>query len=126
MREAEIQLDFYQKTLHPSDYFTGPKPGDPDRLGTNDNSWCSDPQAVIDIFANITKPWIAFKILAAGAVPPLRAFPHAITGGADFILVGMFDWQVEEDAKLAARVFQIAAKPGSKRTRKWYGGSVVV
>jgi hypothetical protein len=124
--KRKLNPDFYQKTLHLSDYFTGPRQGDPDQLGKNDNSWCSDPQAVIDTFANITRPWIAFKILAAGAVAPIRAFPHAITGGADFILVGMFDWQVEEDAKLAARVFRVAAKPGSKRTRPWHGGSMAV
>jgi hypothetical protein len=124
--KRKVNADFYQKTLHTSDYFTGPKPGDPDRVAQNDNSWCSNAQAVIDEFAGITKPWIAFKILAAGAIPPLRAFPHAVTGGADFILVGMFDWQVEDNAKLAARVFRVLAKPASKRTRPWYGGRVAV
>jgi hypothetical protein len=122
--KRKINVDFYQKTLHTNDYFTGPKPGDPDRVGQNDNSWCSDAPAVIDVFAKITKPWIAFKILAAGAIPPLRAFPYAVTAGADFILVGMFDWQVEENAKLARRVFRVAAGPNSKRTRPWYGGNM--
>jgi len=122
--KRNFNVDFYQKTLHTNDYFTGPKLGDPDRIGQNDNSWCSDAQAVIDVFAKITKPWIAFKILAAGAIPPLRAFPYAVQGGADFILVGMFDWQVEADATLARKVFHVVSGPNSKRTRPWYGGPV--
>ncbi len=120
--KRKLDVDFYQKTLHTNDYFTGPKSGEPDRVGKNDNSWCSDAQAVIDVFAKITKPWIAFKILAAGAIPPRAAFPFALNGGADFILVGMFDWQVEEDAKLARRVFGVVSGANSKRTRPWYGG----
>ncbi len=121
--KRKLDVDFYQKTLHSNDYFTGPKTGDPDRVGKNDNSWCSDAQGVIEVFAKITKPWIAFKILAAGAIPPRAAFPFALNGGADFILVGMFDWQVEEDVKLARRVFSVVAGPNSKRSRPWYGGS---
>lgn len=122
--KRKFDVDFYQKTLHTNEYFTGPKAGDPDRVGKNDNSWCSDSQAVIDLFAKITKPWIAFKILAAGAIQPRAGFPYAVNGGADFILVGMFDWQVEENTKLAQRVFHVATGPNSKRTRPWYGGPV--
>jgi hypothetical protein len=88
-------------------------------MGTHDNSWCNDPQAVIDFMATVKKPWIAFKILAAGAIPPRAAFPYAFNNGADFILVGMFDWQIEEDTKLARRVIAAVTSPGSKRTRPW-------
>jgi hypothetical protein len=116
----KLDVDFYQKTLHTNDYFTGPKPGEPDRVGKNDNSWCTDAQAVIDVFARISKPWIAFKILAAGAIQPRGAFPHAFNAGADFILVGMFDWQVEENVKLARRVLKVVSGPNSKRMRPWY------
>jgi len=122
--KRKFNVDFYQKTLHTGDYFGGPKPGDPDRVGAYDNSWCSDAQAVIDLFAKINKPWIAFKVLAAGAIPPRAAFPFAVNGGADFLLVGMFDWQVEENVKLARRVFNVALGPNSKRTRPWHGGKV--
>jgi hypothetical protein len=121
--KRRLDVDFYQKTLHANDYFTGPKPGDPDRVGAHDNSWCSDAQAVIDVFATIRKPWIAFKILAAGAIRPRAAFPHAVNGGADFLLVGMFDWQVEENVKFAERVFRVASSPSSKRARPWNGQS---
>ena len=121
--KRKLDVDFYQKTLHTNEYFTGPKPGDPDRVGRNDNSWCVDSQAVIDVFARITKPWIAFKILAAGAIQPRAAFPYAFNGGADFILVGMFDWQVEDNVKLARRVLSVVSAPGAKRTRPWCGGA---
>jgi len=122
--KRKLNPDFYQKTLHSGDYFTGPKPGAPDLVGPNDNCWCSNSQAVIDVFAKITKPWIAFKVLAAGAIPPRAAFPYALNGGADFLLVGMFDWQVKEDTDLARRVFRVVAGPNSKRTRPWYGGTM--
>jgi hypothetical protein len=122
--KRKVIADFYQKTLHTNEYFTAAKPGEPDRIGKNDNSWCADAEAVIDVFAKINKPWIAFKILAAGAIQPRSGFPHAINGGADFILVGMFDWQIEENVKLARRVISVAAGPNSKRTRPWYGGTL--
>ena len=119
--KAKLDVDFYQKTLHSHEYFTAPRPGEKDAVGPHDNSWCSDPQAVIDFMATVKKPWIAFKILAAGAIQPRAGFPYAFNNGADFILVGMFDWQIEEDVKLARRVFAAATSPESKRTRPWYG-----
>ena len=109
--KAKLDVDFYQKTLHSHDYYTAPRPDERDAMGAHDNSWCNDPQAVIDFMATVKKPWIAFKILAAGAIPPRAAFPYAFNSGADFILVGMFDWQIEEDAKLARRVVAAVAAP---------------
>jgi hypothetical protein len=118
--KAKLDVDFYQKTFHSHDYYTAPRPDEKDAMGAHDNSWCSDPQAVIDVMATVKKPWIAFKILAAGALQPRAAFPYAFNSGADFILVGMFDWQIEEDAKLARRVVAVTTGPDSKRTRPWY------
>ncbi len=109
--KVKLDVDFYQKTFHSLDYYTAPRPDEKDALGAHDNSWCNDPQAVVDVMAKITKPWIAFKILAAGAIQPRAAFPYAFNSGADFILVGMFDWQIEEDAKLARRVVAAVAAP---------------
>ncbi len=118
--KAKLDVDFYQKTFHSLDYYSAPRPDEKDAKGAHDNSWCNDPQAVIDFMATVKKPWIAFKILAAGALQPRAAFPYAFNSGADFILVGMFDWQIEEDAKLARRVVAAVTAPGSKRTRPWY------
>jgi len=118
--KAKLDVDFYQKTFHSHDYYTAPRPEEKDAMGAHDNSWCSDPQAVIDFMATVKKPWIAFKILAAGAIQPRVAFPYAFNSGADFILVGMFDWQIEEDAKLARRVVAAVSGSESKRTRPWF------
>ena len=116
----KLDVDFYVKTLHTHDYYTAPRQGETGYLGEHDNSWCDDPQAVVDFMATVRKPWIAFKVLAAGAIPPRAAFPYAFNSGADFILVGMFDWQVAENVKLARRVVTLASKPGSKRSRPWF------
>jgi len=118
--KVKLEVDFYQKTLHTHEYYTAPRPDEISAVGPHDNSWCKDPQAVVDVMATVEKPWIAFKVLAAGAIPPRAAFPYAFNSGADFILVGMFDWQVEEDARLARRVLKSVCGANSKRTRPWY------
>ena len=63
----------------------------------------------------VTKPWIAFKVLAAGAIHPRQGFAHAIDNGADFIGVGMFDFQVEENCDLVRRL----VKREQDRARPW-------
>lgn len=117
--KARLGVDFYQKTLHTHDYYTAPRADETGPLGAHDNSWCKDPQAVIDVMARINKPWIAFKILAAGAIPPRAAFPYAFKAGADFILVGMFDWQIADDVQMAKHVLSVVMGPNSTRTRAW-------
>lgn len=117
--KQKLDPDFYVKTLHTHDYYTSPGADDNGALGKHDNSWCSNPEAVVEVMAKVNKPWIAFKILAAGAIAPRAAFPYALNSGADFILVGMFDWQIEENVALARRVLTVVAGPNSKRTRPW-------
>jgi len=119
--KLKLDVDFYQKTLHTHDYYTAPRAGESGPVGAQDNSWCDDPRAVVDFMVTVKKPFIAFKILAAGAIPPRAAFPYAFNSGADFILVGMFDWQVAENAKLARRIVALVSKTESKRTRPWFG-----
>jgi hypothetical protein len=117
--KQRLQADFYAKTFHAHDYYSAPRADETGALGKHDNSWCSDPEAVVACMAAVQKPWIAFKILAAGALSPRTAFPHAFNSGADFILVGMFDWQIEENSALAGRVLGAALGGKSKRTRPW-------
>ena len=52
----------------------------------------------------VKKPWIAYKVMAAGAIHPRDAFKFAFENGADFICAGMFDFQVREDAIIAKRI----------------------
>lgn len=44
----------------------------------------------------LPQPWIAFKILAAVALRPEEAFRFAFQNAADFICVGMYDFQIAE------------------------------
>ncbi|MCP4641489.1 MAG: twin-arginine translocation signal domain-containing protein [bacterium] len=114
--EAGIKPDFYVKTLHGTDYWSNRKEGQPDEVIANraDNFWCVDPEQTIEVMAKIDKPWIAFKVLAAGAIHPKKGFKYAFDNGADFICVGMFDFQVAEDARTARDIIASA-----DRTRPW-------
>ena len=114
--KANLKVDFYQKTLHTHDYHTAPKAGETGDLGRYDNSWCKDPEEVADFFFGVKQPFIAFKVMAAGAIPPKKAFQYSFDNGADFVLAGMFDWQVLEDIRIAKEVLG-----NVKRTRPWCG-----
>ncbi|MFO0888339.1 MAG: hypothetical protein U0790_04230 [Isosphaeraceae bacterium] len=120
--KAGVPCDFYVKTLHGDDYFSAtPKELRKEYIwleggkGWYDNMWCLNPEETIAFMKTVEKPWIAFKVLAAGAIPPGQAFPYAFKNGADFIAVGMFDFQVKADAELAER----AIRHHQKRERPW-------
>jgi hypothetical protein len=67
----------------------------------------------------VQKPWLAFKVMAAGAIPPSNAFRFAFQNGADGILAGMFDYEIAEDVKLASEALDRA----KDRARPWgFGG----
>lgn len=120
--EHGVNADFYIKTFHCHNYPTAPKPEQiKEPYNEFPGYWCANPDATAEVMKTVKKPWIAFKILAAGALAPRQAFPHAFNGGADFILVGMFDWQIAENVKLARRVVSLTMQPDSKRTRSWCG-----
>jgi len=93
--EAGLKPDFYMKTLHSSNYwsFTTER--------VKDNVWSTTPEKTIEFMKKVDKPWIAFKVLAAGAIHPRDGFKYAFDNGADFICVGMFDFQVREDVIIA-------------------------
>jgi len=60
------------------------------------------PTAIYDmVMKNVEKPWIAFKVLAAGAIHPSEGFKYAFENGADFVCVGMFDFQIRENVIIA-------------------------
>jgi len=117
--KAGVGADYYVKTLHTLDYFSARRPDQgPDVLASrHDNFWCSDPKATIDFMETVNRPWFAFKVMAAGAIPPRKAFEHAFRNGADFILAGMFDFQIGKDAQIAKQVLAKVTK--GKRSRPW-------
>ncbi|MEN6578403.1 MAG: twin-arginine translocation signal domain-containing protein [Phycisphaerales bacterium] len=110
--------DFYVKTLHHSNYWSARRPDQGMDVLANDadNFWEPTPQETIQFMKTVKKPWIAFKTLAAGAIHPTSGFQYAFEGGADFICVGMFDFQVREDAIITKKILD-----GLKgRDRAWY------
>jgi hypothetical protein len=118
VEEAGIKPDFYVKTLHDVNYWSKRRPDQNKEVIDNygvDNYWCMDPEETIGYMARVERPWIAYKVLAAGAIHPKHGFRHAFENGADFALAGMFDFQVAEDAAL---IREILAGP-LKRQRKW-------
>jgi len=62
-------------------------------------------------------PVMAFKVLAAGAIEPRDGFNWALQHGADFLCVGMFDFQVVHNVNTMIDVH--ANLKGRKR--EWYG-----
>lgn len=99
--KRKIQPDFYIKTFHPHTYPSAPKPDEiKGAYNENPGYWCANPEETIRVMNDVEVPWIAFKIMAAGAIPPKEAFPYAFAGGADHLLVGMFDWEIAEDVQL--------------------------
>ncbi|MFH1718915.1 MAG: hypothetical protein ABIF19_16285 [Planctomycetota bacterium] len=93
--EAGVGVDFYMKTLHSHKYWSA------DRQPEHDNIWSKTPEETIEFMKKVDKPWIAYKVMAAGAIQPGEAFKYAYEGGADFICAGMFDFQVREDVIIA-------------------------
>ena len=60
--------------------------------------------------------WIAFKVLAAGAYHPRQSFQRCFENGADFICVGMYDFQIVQDVNIALK----ALNENRQRERPWY------
>lgn len=107
VEKAGIKPDFYMKTLHGTNYWSTRRPDQQQEVIDNygiDNYWCRDTEETVRFFSELERPWIAYKVLAAGAIHPQAGFRHAFSNGADFCVVGMFDFQVAEDAAIARQV----------------------
>ncbi len=125
---AKVNPDFYVKTFHMDRYWSAtPKErrkeydwmranaGDHD--ANNDNMWCNNPEETAAFMETVAKPWVAFKVMAAGAILPGTALPYAYRHGADFVMAGMFDFQIEPDVRIAIECL----KGLGDRKRPWRG-----
>jgi hypothetical protein len=106
LEKEGVDVDFYMKTLHHDKYFSAPSKDErPDTgLPGNDCMWCTTPKKTVEFMKNVTKSWIAYKVLAAGAIHPRDGFKFTFESGADFACVGMLDFQVIEDALIAKNI----------------------
>ncbi len=125
--EAGIIPDYYMKTMHHDQYWSahprenrfpfevdGTEYLDHNRF--HNNMFCLFPERTVAFVNRAKVPVMGFKVLAAGALEPKDGFKWAFENGADFICVGMFDFQIVEDVNIAMDTIKNVA-----RTRPWYG-----
>jgi uncharacterized membrane protein YphA (DoxX/SURF4 family) len=108
--EYGLKPDFWVKTCHSHDYWSAQNAGQ-----WKDNFFDFDPEETIRYMATLKEPWIAFKVLAAGAILPEVGLKYAYANGADFVCMGMYDFQIVEDVNIALEAFEKA----KERSRPW-------
>ncbi len=84
--ELELGAEFYMMTLNRVDYH------------------CDDPEGAKATMEKLDTPFLSFKVLGAGRDEPEAGFRNAFDAGATFIAVGMFDFQVKENAELVNKI----------------------
>lgn len=122
-----ILPDYYMKTMHHDNYWSahprenrrpfevdGKLYADHNRF--HDNCFCPFPDQTIDFVKRVKIPVMGFKVLAAGAIEPKDGFRWAFENGADFVCVGMFDFQVVNDVNTCIDILGNL----TDRKRAWY------
>jgi hypothetical protein len=121
-----LNPDYYVKTFHPDNYWSA-NPVDKreewcwyngssnehDRY--HDNIFDLHPDRTMAFMKTVAKPWVAFKVMAAGAIPAQVGINHAFQHGADFVIAGMFDFQLAADVEIVVK----ALKRTKLRERPW-------
>jgi len=120
--------DYYMKTMHHDNYWSAhpienrvPYEVDgknsPDHNKFHNNLFCLFPDRTIDFVNKAKIPVMGYKVLAAGAIEPKDGFRWAFEHGADFICVGMFDFQIVDNVNTTLSILNKLPN----RTRAWYG-----
>ena len=128
--EQGIIPDYYMKTMHHDQYWSAhPRenrvpfeqdgPNSKDHNKYHNNLFCGFPDRTVEFVKNTKVPVMGFKVLAAGAIHPKDGFRWAFENGADFICVGMFDFQVVNDVNICIDTLQKISENNS-RQRAWY------
>jgi uncharacterized membrane protein YphA (DoxX/SURF4 family) len=120
--------DYYMKTMHHDKYWSahplanripyevdGDKSTDHDRF--HDNLFCLFPDRTVEFVNRAKVPVMGYKVLAAGAIEPKDGFRWAFENGADFICVGMFDFQIVDDVNTTLEILDNLPT----RKREWFG-----
>ena len=126
-RDEGIVPDYYMKTMHHDQYWSAhprenrvPFEVDGKRhLDHNqfhDNIYCLFPDRTVEFVQHAEVPVMGFKVLAAGAIQPEDGFRWAFENGADFICIGMFDYQIVEDVNITIDILNDIGN----RERQWY------
>jgi len=120
--KAGVKPDFYMKTFNPHNFMmTGAGVPAAPRGSLFDQAEKDGAEKsaklVRDFMASVKVPWIGFKTLAAGRVYPSDAFEWSFKHGCDALLVGMYDFQVANNANMIKKVLQ--GKDKIERTRPW-------
>jgi len=126
--EQGIIPDYYMKTMHHDKYWSahpienrvsfevdGKNYLDHNRF--HNNIFCLFPDRTVDFVERARVPVMGFKVLAAGAIEPEDGFRWAFEKGADFICVGMFDFQIVNDVNIAIDTLNRL----ENRKREWFG-----
>jgi len=125
--ENGIIPDYYMKTMHHDNYWSAHprenrKPFEVDGANSNDhnkfhdNCFCLFPDRTVEFVNRVQVPVMGYKVLAAGAIHPKDGFNWAFENGADFICVGMFDFQLVDDVNICIDTLHNL----QNRKRKWY------
>jgi hypothetical protein len=107
---AGMVPDFWMKTMHHHGYWSARHPEE------HDNMYCHTPAETAAWMRERPEPWIAFKVMAAGAIHPKEAFRYAYENGADFVCAGMYDFQLVEDVNIALEALGTGLP---QRQRQW-------
>ena len=125
--ELGIIPDYYMKTMHHDNYWSAhPRENrvafevdgktNLDHNKWHDNCFCLFPERTIDFVSKTKVPVMGFKVLAAGAIEPKDGIHWAFENGADFVCVGMFDFQIVNNVNVAIDIL----KNLPNRKREWF------